>query len=130
MADFRRYYGDSFEGFRARGVPLLEVAAMAAHLPDESATIRARRPDDTWELSEQLLAAAVDRLSILIWQKTADGMKGRNFPAPILRPGVEPDDGATTYGKDSAVPLDEMTEWLGWGKPERKRDARGRFVAG
>jgi len=33
---------------------------------------------------ESLLACAVDRLSILAWQKTKDGSKGTNVPQSIL----------------------------------------------
>lgn len=33
---------------------------------------------------EMLLAAIADRLSILCWQNTADGQKGRNQPRSIL----------------------------------------------
>lgn len=35
-------------------------------------------------ISDQLMAATVDRLSILIWQNTEDGHKGINKPPSIL----------------------------------------------
>ena len=39
-ADFRRFYGLSLAGIRHAGVPLCEVADLAAHLPHESVVHR------------------------------------------------------------------------------------------
>ena len=36
-------------------------------------------------LTESLQAVMIDKLSVLIWQKTKDGMKGRNIPESIYR---------------------------------------------
>lgn len=61
-------------------------------LPRESATWREVHGDElAWGLTEHLLALAVDRLSVLIWQQTKDGQTGRNQPKPIPRPGVSDD---------------------------------------
>ena len=35
-------------------------------------------------LDQILLAASVDRLSVLIWQKTKDGQKNRNRPKSVV----------------------------------------------
>jgi len=41
--------------------------------------------------TETLLAAIADRLSILVWQNTDDGHKGRNQPQSILKQMTEAD---------------------------------------
>lgn len=102
----------SIDECRERGVPFWEVAAMAAHLPPESATMRALSPPQSWGIPEYLLAAAVDALHAANWQR--GGGKGKR-PKPIPRPGLEPEaDTQTLGGKGSALPLDEMAAWLGW----------------
>lgn len=65
-------------------------ADLAANLPRESATIRRiLGPErEAWTLTNELLAAAVDRLSFLAWAKTKDAAKksGGSPPRPIPRP--------------------------------------------
>lgn len=108
---------------------------MAAHLPPtaDSAVHRALNPDWLWGLSEHLTAGVLDALHGANWQR--GGGKGKR-PKPVQRPGLEPDSEAQTFGKGSALPLDEMAAWLGWDRVTSdpapalpKRDARGRFVA-
>ncbi|MFD8618262.1 hypothetical protein [Streptomyces sp. NPDC059513] len=78
--------------------------------PRSSALYRAMNPDEyAWGIEEQLLAAAVDALNVANWQR-GQGKK-KDFPAPIPRPGVEAPD--NKFGKE-ALPMDEMTDWLGW----------------
>lgn len=93
---------------------------MAAHLPPESATARAIRPpepDDLWDLDAHLLAIIADRLGVLqaISTATYSGQRKVKFPKSIPRPGLVGDDDSKTFGGgDSALPIDEMAEWLGW----------------
>jgi len=83
-----------------------QLGALVAALPPESLTKTALRealtpeqlaaqPEPTghgqWSKAEHLLAAAVDRLSLLVWQNTqVHGGKRSQPPHPIPRPGVEP----------------------------------------
>jgi hypothetical protein len=84
------------------------------HLPYESALARSLfGADYEWRLKEQILAGISDSLRVLVWQQTADGHKGKNQPKPMPRPGIEPDEDQTTYGKD-AVSIEEMNAFLGW----------------
>lgn len=77
------------------------LAVLVAALPPESATKTAIRDSMTpeqlaslptssghgpWSNSELLLAAVVDRLSLLLWQNSRSKSKQ---PPPIPRPGVE-----------------------------------------
>jgi hypothetical protein len=45
-------------------------------------------PAEFWTADRDLLATVADELAVLIWMKTKDGSKGRNYPKPIARPGV------------------------------------------
>lgn len=56
-----------------------------------------------------LLAAAVDRLSMLVWFQTKDGAKGRNRPKSIVETMTRQD---TTTKKEPgySVPIDELAE--------------------
>jgi hypothetical protein len=76
----------------------------------ESALFRALNPKDfQWGLSELLLAEIADAANVANWQR--GGGKRRDYPKPIPRPGVEPDE--QKYGA-KPIPIDEMAEWLGW----------------
>ena len=85
---------------------------MAANLPPDSAVARACDPDWQWGLPEQLMALVADLLAIANWQRGAG--KRSDFPRPISRPGVEPDETETIGGHAGALSLDDMRKWLGW----------------
>lgn len=57
-------------------------------LPRESAYGRAvLGAHADWTVDAHLAAVIADRLGVLIWHNTEDGMKGRNPPQRIPRPG-------------------------------------------
>ena len=80
-----------------RALPLKTAAALSSGLRENSRIkmeIAGMRADQ----DTLLLAAAVDRLSLLVWAKTKDGLNGRNAPASIFemltsRPEDENKDG-------------------------------------
>jgi len=115
-ADFYRYYGDSPRRLHARGVPMCDIAAMAAHLPPDSAVARAVRPpspDDVWTLDAQLAAAAVDTLGGLLAVARAqfEGRRRVSFPDPIQRPGIGPRDGVERLAGDTFA---SPAAWDAW----------------
>lgn len=77
----------------------------------DTALYRAMNPDDhEWTVPALLLAEIADGVNVGNWQRGSG--KKRDYPKPIPRPGVVPD--AQVYGgKSSALPIDEMAEWLG-----------------
>lgn len=116
VADFYHYYRDSPRRLVAAGVPLRDVAAMAAHLPPDCAVRRALNPpspDDVWTLDAQLLALVADQLAVIsyVQQRQAGGKPSK--PKPLPRPGVAPDRDRTTVGGVGALPIDQMADWLG-----------------
>lgn len=61
-----------------------------------------------------LLAAAVDRLSTLVWFQTADGLKGRNRPKSVVERLLREDETEKAY----SVPAEELADAI-----RRIRDA-------
>lgn len=103
-----RWIGDGTDRTTWRDVAVIYAAAA----PD-SALVRATGSDAVWGLQEQLLAAAVDNLAILAWQRTEDGHKGRNRPEPIPRPGItdkNKENGKVTEHFGEAVPIGQVNE--------------------
>lgn len=70
--------------------------------------------DSAWDLNNQLSALIADYLRILVWFKTKDGQKGRNFPKPIERPGIE-DDSKKIVGKGTKINAVDLAAILGMG---------------
>jgi hypothetical protein len=66
-----------------RALPLRTVAALAVGLRGDS-RIRQKASGTDLPLNSALLAAAVDRLSMLVWAKTKDGQRNRNKPESVL----------------------------------------------
>ena len=66
-----------------RALPLKTAAALAAGLRDDS-RVKSRMAGITVDPKTQMLAAAVDRLGLLVWMKTKDATKGRNRPKSLL----------------------------------------------
>lgn len=69
---------------------------------------------DTWTRTDHLLALAVDRLGVLIWQQTKDGRKGRNRPKPISPLAKN---NAAKYGKTSRSPEEVKAYLARFGPP-------------
>lgn len=88
-----------------------DLEALVIWADEKSAITRALRGDDwQWGLPELLTAAAVDRLSLLVYFQTKDAQHKRNQPKPIPRPGVRPPE---RYG-DKPMSIAEMNRFLGW----------------
>lgn len=83
-ADFRQYYGVSFDGMLETSV--IEAADLAIMLPRGSRTFTAINPEYSWEQSHYLLANIANSLQLLVWAQTKDGQKNRKRPKPITPP--------------------------------------------
>lgn len=69
--------------YEYRSLPLRKVATFSVGLRDNS-RIKMKMNGMKIPLNEVLLAATVDRLSLLLWAKTEDGAKNINRPKSIL----------------------------------------------
>lgn len=82
--------------------------------PPTSAIVAAQHPQAAiWGLQEHLLAAVLDAVRVANWQRGR--AKRSEYPQPIPRPGVEPDQ--QKIGAEP-IPMDEMTDWLGWNEAD------------
>lgn len=71
-----------------RSLPANKVATFSVGLRENS-RIKLKLAGNKYPLDTLLIAAAVDRLSTLIWMKTNDGRKGVNRPESLLAKLVE-----------------------------------------
>lgn len=69
--------------FDYRALPASLLATLAAGLREDS-RIKMRLSGSKLPRSDMLLAAAVDRLSLLLWVQSEDGAHNRNRPPSIL----------------------------------------------
>lgn len=79
VCDLAETYG--IYDFRALPVSLLATLAVGLR---EDSRIKMRLTGAKVPRSDMLLAAAVDRLSLMLWINTEDGRKGTNRPPSIL----------------------------------------------
>lgn len=110
-ADFQRFYALNLDGIGV-SFGVLHAADLAVHLPPESAVGREMNPDHMWGIREQLLAAQVDTLRLLLWTKTKDGQRNRNRPKPVPRPGVGGDEQRVSKKDLVVLPVDEVRRRL------------------
>ena len=79
LCDFAETYGIYDFG----GLPVFTLATLAVGLRDNS-RIKMHLSGEMISRTDTLLAAAVDRLSLLIWAKTEDGQNNVNRPKSML----------------------------------------------
>lgn len=105
ICDMAQYY----HVLNWRGLPLRLAAVLAAGLPAESRTIR--RMSGQRHTAEELYSALIiDRLSLLVWQNTADGQKGRNQPKSLFDSMVHEADKPHIQSFDSAADFEAARE--------------------
>lgn len=69
--------------FDYKQFPPSKVAVLAIGLRDDS-RIKMKMNNMRHSIDTMLLAALVDRMSLLLWTKTEDGMKGYNRPKSVF----------------------------------------------
>lgn len=74
---------ETYSIYDYRRLPLKMVAVFSFGLKDDS-RIKMKLNGMEVPFETMLLASAVDRLSILVWQQTKDGMDGKNYPLSIV----------------------------------------------
>ena len=74
---------ETYHIYDYKRLPALLVAAFSVGLRDDS-RIKMKLSGAKAPVDIMLLAAAVDRLSLLVWMQTKDGQKDRNRPKSIL----------------------------------------------
>lgn len=79
ICDFAETYGI----YDLRGLPVFTLATLAAGLRENS-RIKMRLSGISISRMEALVAAAVDRLSMLCWTQTEDGQRNENPPKSMI----------------------------------------------
>lgn len=111
-SDFRRYYGLSLADIRHSGIPLFEVADLAANLPPGSAIERAINPQWWYSPEVGLLQNIEWQIRRGNWMQTQDGANGVNAPEPIDLLDA-PTDAQPAPGPDVMSTAD-MAARMGW----------------
>lgn len=76
-------FAETYHIYDYRALPLKTAAVLACGLRDDS-RIKMKMSDMAIPPDMVLMAAALDRLSMLVWAKTKDGAKGRKRPESVL----------------------------------------------
>jgi hypothetical protein len=74
---------ETYQIYDYRRLPLKMVAVFSFGLREDS-RIKMKMNDIEVPFETLLLAGIQDKLNVLIWQQTKDGMNGRNYPASML----------------------------------------------
>lgn len=74
---------ETYQIYDYRRLPLKMVAVFSFGLRENS-RIKMKMNDIEVPFETMLLAGIQDKLNVLIWQQTKDGMNGRNYPASML----------------------------------------------
>ena len=78
------------------GLPVNTLATLVYGLGEDS-RIKRNISGVNASLNTLLLACIVDRLGVLIWQKTKDGQKGRNRPKSFVESLVKKDNDVESF---------------------------------
>lgn len=73
----------TYQIFDYKKLPARVVASFVYGL-DQDSRIKMALSNRNFKTSELLLASVVDRLSLLVWSKTKDGLKGKNRPKMLV----------------------------------------------
>ena len=101
-------FAEIYHVLDADALPPRLFATLALGLPDESRFKRALSGSRAGG-RDLLLAAAVDRLSTLVWFQTKDGQKGRNRPKSIVESMTRKEEEKEQV---FSVPIEEFGETL------------------
>lgn len=103
-------FAETYHIFNYRDLPVLQAATLAIGLrPDSRIKQKLSGMNGSREL--MLLAAAVDRLSLLVWSKTTDAERGINKPVSVLATlfGIEPESKGNVVAFENGS--DFVTKW-------------------
>lgn len=89
-------FAETYHIYDYKRLPVKLASALAVGLRDDS-RIKMRLSGASAPTDIMLLAAAVDRLSLLVWAQTNDAQKGRNRPKSILESFTVKETNTTTF---------------------------------
>lgn len=108
-------FAETYNLYDFKLLPPEKVAVLAIGLRDDS-RIKMKKAGLKQPINTLLLAAAVDRLSVLVWSKTKDAQNGSNRPVSIFAKlvGIEKDNNIKSY--DSAEEFEKARQRIVGGR--------------
>lgn len=97
---------ETYHVFGFDRLPARQLAALAAGLRPDSRIMRAFS-GARYSMAELLLAACLDRLSLLFWAETKDGQKNRKRPQSLAERMLRPQETRRARGFDSEEAFEE-----------------------
>lgn len=80
-------------------LPLTKIAIFAKGLRDDS-RIKMKMSESKFSVKESLLAGILDRLTLILYSKTKDAEKGKNYPKLLIEEVKEDDVQGFTSSKE------------------------------
>lgn len=74
---------ETYQIYDFKSLPLTKIAIFAKGLREDS-RIRMKMSENKFNVKESLLAGILDRLTLILYSKTKDAEKGRNYPKLLL----------------------------------------------
>lgn len=74
---------ETYHIYDFKSLPLTKIAIFAKGLREDS-RIRMKMSESKFNVKESLLAGILDRLTLILYSKTKDAEKGRNYPKLLL----------------------------------------------
>jgi len=102
-------FAETYHIHHWRGLPVQHAAVLACGLP-EDARIRRAMSGRTVPTQTLLMAAIVDRLSLLVWAQSEDGRRGINRPNSLVEAMTAPLHTEDVQGFSSAEAFERERE--------------------
>lgn len=74
---------ETYHIYDFKSLPLTKIAIFAKGLKEDS-RIRMKMSESKFNVKESLLAGILDRLTLILYSKTKDAEKGKNYPKLLL----------------------------------------------
>lgn len=74
---------ETYHIYDFKSLPLTKIAIFAKGLREDS-RIRMKMSENKFNVKESLLAGILDRLTLILYSKTKDAEKGKNYPKLLL----------------------------------------------
>ena len=102
-------FAETYNIYEYAQLPVTRAAMLAAGLRSGSRIMMKLSGTDA-DLRDLLIASAVDRLSVLVWQKTKDGQHNTNRPPSIAEAMMNKDKGGRNMAFDSGEDFEAARE--------------------
>ena len=89
-------FAETYHIYDYRRLPVILAASLAVGLrPDSRIKIKLSGSKVSPEM--MMMAAMIDRLTVLVWMQTKDGQHGRNQPKPVLSVFEKPESDTISF---------------------------------